>query len=282
MFHFFVSGSFCGARDGCVTFCNDENLREQNLKREEVTFMNALPFFHTHTVKLARNRYALIRTMALALVTISAIGITSSPLSAQDQTESNNQAGLQGVLNAISAGGRVSARVNLPLQIGFFAGQPALYITPEVGVDPKAPSPLIAIAHQLAANFHANFIPQNFGTLPGSPAVDDIYSFPIFNSQGTAVEGFRQGNVLASRPKPAGPNNTDTNYSPLWQVSVVAFNSGIQPRQLTSEAAIKKAAANGEVTIAKTPIIVECSVMFTPSGGLLPDATVTLSGSATR
>jgi hypothetical protein len=244
--------------------------------------MNAVRYFHPQAVRLARNRYPLLRTVALALVTISAIGITSSPLSAQDQTESNNQAGLQGVLNAISAGGQVSARVNLPLQIGFFAGQPALYITPEVGVDPKAPSSLIAIAHQLAANFHSNFIPQNFGTLPGSPAVDDIYSFPIFNSQGTEVVGFRQGNVLASRPKPAGPNNTNANYSPLWQVNVVAFNSGVRPRQLTSEAAIRKAAANGEVTIAKTPIIVECSVMFTPSGGLLPDATVTLSASATR
>jgi hypothetical protein len=244
--------------------------------------MNAVPYFHPQAVRLARNRYALIRTLALALATISAIGITSSPLSAQEQSDSDNQGGLQGVLNAIAAGRQVSARVNLPLNIGFFAGQPALYITPEVGVDPKAPSSLIAIAHQLAANFHANFIPQNFGTLPGSPAVDDLYSFPIFNSQGTVVVGFRQGNVIASRPKPAGPTNTDTDYSPLWQVSVVAFNSGIQPRPLTSVADILKAAANNEVTIAKTPITVECSVIFTPSGGLLPGATVKLSESRTR
>ncbi len=244
--------------------------------------MNVVEYFHPQAIRLARNRYALIRTVALALATISAIGITSSPLSAQDQSDSDNQGGLQGVLNAIAAGRQVSARVRLPLQIGFFAGQPALYITPEVGVDPKAPSPLVAIAHQLAANFQANFIPQNFGTLPGSSAVDDIYAFPIFNSQGTVVVGFRQGNVLASRPKPAGPTNTDTNYSPLWQVSVVAFNSGVQPRPLTSEAAIKEAAAHGAVTIAKTPIIVECSVMFTPRGGLLPGARVTLSESRTR
>jgi hypothetical protein len=235
--------------------------------------MNAAPYFHPEAVRLARNRYALLRTVALALVTIIAIGITSSPLSAQDQTGSDNQAGLQSVLNAIAADRAVSARIGLPLQIGFFAGQPALYITPEVGVDPKAPSSIIAIAHQLAANFHSNFIPQNFGTLPGSPAVDDIFSFPIFSSLGTVV-GFRQGNVLASRPNPAGPTNTDTDYSPLWQVSVVTFNSGVQPRPLTSVADINQAAANGDVTITKTPIIVECSVIFTPSGGLLPGATV--------
>lgn len=244
--------------------------------------MNAAPYFHPQIVRLARNRYALLRAVALTLIIMGAIGITSSPLSAQDQTDSDNEAGLHSVLNAIAAGHAVSARVNLPLQIGFFAGQPALYITPEVGVDPKAPSSLIAIAHQLAATFNANFIPQNFATLPGSPAVDDIYSFPIFNSQGTVVVGFRQGNVLASRPKPAGPTNTDTDYSPLWQVSVVVFNSGVRPHSLTSQADILKAAADHEVTIAKTPIIVECSVIFTPSGGLLPEATVRLSGSRTR
>jgi hypothetical protein len=244
--------------------------------------MNAAPYFPPQTVRLARNRYARLRAVALALIIMGAIGITSSPLSAQDQTDSDNPAGLHSVLNAIAAGRAVSARASLPLQIGFFAGQPALYITPEVGIDPKAPSPLIAIAHQLAATFNANFIPQNFATLPASAAVDDIYSFPIFNSQGTVVVGFRQGNVLASRPKPAGPANTDTDYSPIWQVSVVAFNSGIQPRPLTSVADILTAAANNEVTIAKTPIIVECSVIFTPSGGLLPGATVKLSDSRTR
>ncbi|MGB8583019.1 MAG: hypothetical protein WCD47_19535 [Candidatus Sulfotelmatobacter sp.] len=244
--------------------------------------MNAAPYFHPQTMRLARDRYARLRAVALALIIMGAIGITTSPLSAQDQTDSDNQAGLHSVLNAAAAGDAVSATVGLPLQIGFFAGQTALYITPEVGIDPKAPSSLIAIAHQLAETFNANFIPQNFATLPGSPAVDDIYSFPIFNSQGTAVEGFRQGNVIASRPAPAGPANKSTNYSPLWQVSVVAFNSGVHPYRLTSEADILKAAAKHDVTIAKTPIIVECSVIFTPSGGLLPGATVTLSGSATR
>jgi hypothetical protein len=244
--------------------------------------MNAVPHSSSHAVSLARNSYAFLRPLALALAIITVITVASGSLGAQDQADSNNRAGLNGVLNAIAAGGAVSARVSLPLQIGFFAGQPALYITPEVGGNLPTNSPLLPIAHQLAANFHANFIPQNFATLPGSPAVDDIYSFPIFNTQGTAVVGFRQGNVLASRPKPAGPTNTDTNYSPLWQVSVVTFNSGVQAHPLTSQADILKAAANGEVAIAKTPIIVECSVMFTPSGGLLPGARVTPSASGTR
>lgn len=159
----------------------------------------------------------------------------------------------------------VSPRVSLPLQVGFFDGATALYITPEVGVDPNAPAAIIAAAKQVAEGFNSNFIPQNFGVLPGSTAVDDIFVFT----------NFAQGNVLASAPHPAGPANTDTNYSPLWQISLVSWNSGRQARALTSQTDITNAAAAGDVTIQKTPIIVECSVIFTPAGGRLPRARIT-------
>ena len=163
---------------------------------------------------------------------------------------------------------RVSPRVSLPLLVGFFNGATALYITPEVGVSPDAPASVIATAHQVAAGFNSNFIATNFGSLPNSPAVDDIFVFT----------NFKQGNVLASAPHPAGPANTDTNYSPLWQISLVAWNSGRQPRALTSQADIETAVNSGDVTLTQTPIIVECSVIFTPSGGLLPGARLTRDG----
>ena len=166
--------------------------------------------------------------------------------------------------NTDSNASAVPPRVSLPLQVGFFNGATALYITPEVGVDPNAPAAIIAAAHQVANGFNSNFIPTNFGTLPNSPAVDDIFVFT----------NFPQGNVLASAPHPAGPANTDTNYSPLWQVSLVAWNSGTR-RVLTSQTDIENAASAGDVTITKTPIIVECSVVFTPGGGLLPGAKIT-------
>jgi len=81
----------------------------------------------------------------------------------------------------------MSPKVSLPLQVGFFNGATALYITPEVGVDPNAPAATIAAAKQIAQGFNANFIPQNFGVLPDSTAVDDIFVFT----------NFIQGNVLA-------------------------------------------------------------------------------------
>ena len=159
-----------------------------------------------------------------------------------------------------SAGGNVTTRGILPLQRGFFDGATALYITPEVGVPPG--SSFTSLAQNVAEGFNSNYVPTAFASLPGSGAVDDIFVFTDGN----------QGNVLASAPHPAGPTNTDTDYSPLWQISLVSFNNGRTRRVLKSQAAIQEAATDGDVTITKTDIIVECSVIFTPGGGLLPDA----------
>jgi hypothetical protein len=198
--------------------------------------------------------------MALACAAIAAFGFTAGTLKAQ---EVSDQPGLRKVLADLASGRNVSARVSLPLQIGFFNGQTALYITPEVGVDPSAGTSIVAAAQQVAVGFNANFIPLNFASLPGSGAVDDIFVFTNFS----------QGNVLASAPDPAGPGNTDTDYTPLWQVNLVSWVKG-RPTVLTSQADITTAAQNGFVSVQKTPIIVECSVIFTPRGGLLPLATV--------
>jgi hypothetical protein len=225
--------------------------------------MDRTELLRLKVVRGLKNRKLPLRAMSLALAAVASIGIAHAALQSQGRG-GENQSELQSILNAIAEGRKVSPRVSLPLQTGFFNGATALYITPEVGVDPNAPAAIIAAAKQVATGFNSNFIPQNFAVLPGSTAVDDIFVFT----------NFAQGNVLASAPHPAGPTNTDTNYSPLWQVNLVSWNSGRQPRVLTSQTDITNAADAGEVTMQKTPIIVECSVMFTPGGGLLPGARV--------
>ena len=198
---------------------------------------------------------------ALALVAAvnpsSAIARGSKPSGFASGTpkaqEISVQPGLRDILADLASGRSVSARVGLPLQIGFFNGQTALYITLEVGVDPSAGPSTVAAAQQIAAGFNANFIPQNFASLPGSGAVDDSFVFTNFS----------QGNVLASAPDPAGPGNPDTDYTPLRQVNLVTWIKG-RPTVLTSQGDISTAAQNGFVSVQKTPIIVECSVIFTP------------------
>src|SRR5260370_40265393 len=164
--------------------------------------MNCKLYVHSEVLRALGNRKLLSSaTSVFAIATL----ITVAP----------------GLLNAQTSSRQ--PRVSLPLQVGFFNGDTALYITPEVGVDPKAPATIIATAKQVAAGFNANFIPQNFGMLPGSTAVADIFVFT----------NFTQGNVLASAPHPAGPTNSDTNYSPLWQISLVTSVAGLEPRALT-------------------------------------------------
>ncbi len=166
-----------------------------------------------------------------------------------------------------AAGGSVTSIANLPLQAGYFNREPALYITPEVGIGAGG-SAFAATAQGIAQGFNANYVPTAFNTLNDqNKAVDDIYVF----------SNFTQGNVLASAPNPAGPQNTDPNYTPIWQINLVAWNSGFKPRRLTSQQDILNAQKNKEVTITLAPIIVECSVIYTPSGGLLPGAEITVN-----
>ena len=182
-----------------------------------------------------------------------ALSVSSAPTLARAQSDSDRGEPAE------------SPRVSLPLQTGFARGGTALYITPEVGVDAAPGTPTFATAQQVAMGFNANFIPTNFSTLPGSPAVRDIFVFTT------------QGNILSATPIPPGPGNTNANYSPLWQVNLVAFVPGRQVRLLTSTADVTAAQAAGDVTVTKTPIIVECSVIFSLApGGLLPSAKVVL------
>jgi hypothetical protein len=213
-----------------------------------------------------------LRVKISALAAIASLALTAGALKAQTTGDSNGiSPGLQEILTDAAAGGRaVSPSVSLPLQTGFFNGALALYITPEVGVDPSAGAAIVAAAQQVASGFHANYIPQNFATLPNTGAVDVIFVFT----------NFTQGNILTSFPIPAGPTNTNARYSPLWQVNLVTWNSGRQGRVLRSQADVLSAVAAGDVSVSPTPIIVECSVIFTPQGGLLPLARVQVDRSA--
>jgi hypothetical protein len=52
-----------------------------------------------------------------------------------------------------------------------------------------------------------------------------------------------------------------TAYPPLWGIVKVTWKSGAQKRLLTSFAAIQQAKAAGEVTLARTPLVVNCPIV---------------------
>lgn len=96
--------------------------------------------------------------------------------------------------------------------------------------------------------------------------------------QGTTIHYFdfgpiklKAGNKLAPlwsvTNGPTGQHNiVDTvpgraDYSPLWQVSTVTWKSSATPRLLRSAAEVKAAENAGDVTVTKTPTVVNCPVL---------------------
>jgi hypothetical protein len=146
-------------------------------------------------------------------------------------------------------------RVTLPLITGWYDGLPVQYLQTEASDQ--------AVAEQQGVNY----VPKLANAISAQPsAVDDIY----------VVTNFTQANIIASAPNPTGPGNLDQEYSPLWVVSTVTWNAGMTPHTLTSEAAVTAAAANGLVTISQTNIVVNCPVVYTDAGGLLPNTKITI------
>jgi len=148
--------------------------------------------------------------------------------------------------------GSTAATATLPVVVGWFNGQHALYISPEAS-DAAADGP-----------------DANFSALLGRSANSNA-AVPIY-----VVTNFKQGNVIPSAPLPTGPTSSATSgYSPLWQVNTVTWKTGVTPTVLKSGADVQAAQQAGNVTVTKTNIIVNCPVIYTPLGRLLPGVTVT-------
>jgi hypothetical protein len=50
-------------------------------------------------------------------------------------------------------------------------------------------------------------------------------------------------------------------YTPLWDVNLVTWKTGVSPRLLTSAAAVRKALSAGDVTMKEAGIVVNCPVL---------------------
>ena len=186
-----------------------------------------------------------VRTAA-ALATILFIPGFAQTGRADDSSDA--QAGIQRLLNNPTQ--NLKGTATFPIVFCWFKGKPALYIQTD------ASDPTVALQQDV------NYVPLLTNAISANPsAVDDIY----------VVTNYKQGNVIPSAPIPAGPKNTNPNYSPLWQVSTVTWKAGgTTPHTLKSEEEVLAAARAGFVTVTKTNIVVNCPVIFTPEGGKFP------------
>jgi hypothetical protein len=167
--------------------------------------------------------------------------------STQTQAQTNDTDLLQDLLANPTA---TRGTVTFPIVFCWYKGLPALYIQTDASNTAIAAQQKVNLVPRLANAIHA----------PNGGAVDDIYH----------ITNFKQGNVIPSAPIPAGPKNSDPNYTPLWQLTKVTWKAGTTPRVLKSEEEVLGARDDGEVTLEKTNIVLNCPVIYTPEGGKLP------------
>ena len=138
--------------------------------------------------------------------------------------------------------------ITMPLVTGYYDDVKIYYVNTE------------ASDINVATADGTTFVPQ-LSTAIGVGATADIY----------AVTNFAQHNIVDSIPDPLGSNNADPDYSPLWRVTLVTWQPGITPTELTSEAAVLAARDAGMVTLTTTDIVVNCAIVVTP-WGQIPNA----------
>ena len=152
-----------------------------------------------------------------------------------------------------------AAQAHLPLLSGWFDGEAVQYITTDVSDAAVARAKDGNYAPRLAAA-----LPNSLGATPLRPgehsATDKVYG----------VTNHAQGSVFASAPSPMGHGNTDTAYSPLWQLIEVTWRPGQTMRTLKSEEEVLEAAAQGAVTLTPTRVVLNCPIIGRPGQGGLP------------
>ena len=94
---------------------------------------------------------------------------------------------------------------------------------------------------------------------PGQSLIERVYMFA----------GGEQINVFPSAPRPVGPDNTDTAYSPLWRGVWVRWKSPADSRELRSEEAVLDAQDKGQLTLELTDIVINCPVVRDAGGQAL-------------
>lgn len=129
----------------------------------------------------------------------------------------------------------------LPLSRAWFEGKIVEYITTDISD--------INMARMMGANY-APRLRDALGTQSRGSLVERVYKF--VNNE--------QISIFQSVPLPAGPENQDKAYSPLWRVAEVKWLTVPGSRILKSEEELLKAKDKGEVSIADTDIVVNCPI----------------------
>jgi hypothetical protein len=129
----------------------------------------------------------------------------------------------------------------VPLERAWVDGHVVEYITTDISD--------AGMASMMGAN-HVPRLADAIRAPRGESLLERVYKFP--NQE--------QISIFQSAPKPAGADNQDRNYSPLWRVVLVRWEVPQNARVLKSEDALLAAQDKREVSLEVTDIVVNCPV----------------------
>jgi hypothetical protein len=176
---------------------------------------------------------------AVFIITISMLGSQLSLHQALSQGQASNAASSNTNNNTASAQPNPSS-VSIPLSKGYVNGKIAYFIATD------ASDTQIAASITNTTGFKVNFAPS-LALTPAS-GLQPGYVFVNGIKTSESPVGFQLG-VATALPGEKG-------YSPLSQVNYVKWNANATPRILKSVAEIMAAEKNGELSIAKTNIVI--------------------------
>jgi hypothetical protein len=111
----------------------------------------------------------------------------------------------------------------------------------------------------MAAMMGINHVPRLADAItgPGRPSIlERVYKF----------ERDAQISVFQSAPSPAGAQNRDRAYSPLWRVVMVRWLRPAAARELRSEEEVLAAADRADVALDVTNIVINCPITRSADG----------------
>ena len=138
----------------------------------------------------------------------------------------------------------------LPVSRAWVDGRVVEYVTTDISD--------AAMARMMGAN-HVPRLADAVRALPGQSLLERVYKFP--NNE--------QISIFQSAPKPAGGENQDRSYSPLWRVVLVRWANPRFTRELKSEESLLAAEEKRELSLEVTDIVVNCPVTRDSTGQAL-------------
>ena len=113
--------------------------------------------------------------------------------------------------------------------------------------------PVLGFGQKKVAGFSNGHVIHYYDLGPVKVAPGNVVAplFTVTNPVGTQQHNIAEENIAPGQ----------TKYPPLWGIIKVTFKAGVKPHLISSYAQIKKAQAAGQVTIIKTPLVVNCPVV---------------------